>query len=216
MEIKDIMGHVDHTVLSPTATWNDIEQCVDDAAKYGCATAMVPPCFVDQAYAYAEGRVPIATVIGFPHGNSTMQAKAAEAADAVDNGASEIDMVANLSWIKEGRWKGVAADIRVVKEAIGEVPLKVIIEACLLTDEEKARMCSVCTDAGADWIKTSTGFSSGGATFEDVKLLCDNAPAGLQVKAAGGISSIEDAERFIALGATRLGTSKLVKIVKGL
>ena len=125
-------------------------------------------------------------------------------------------MVANLSWIKEGRWKGVAADIRVVKEAIGDVPLKVIIEACLLTDEEKVRMCSVCADAGADWIKTSTGFSSGGATFEDVKLLCDNAPAGLQVKAAGGISSIEDAERFIALGATRLGTSKLVKIVKGL
>lgn len=214
MDIKDIMGRVDHTVLSPTATSEDIEQCVEDAVAFGCATAMVPPCFVDQAYAIAEGRIPIATVIGFPHGNSTTAAKVAEAKDAVDNGAAEIDMVANISWIKDGRWGGVASDIRQVKEAIGDRPLKVIIECCLLSSLEQIEMCKVCAEAGADYIKTSTGFSTGGATADNVKRLVENAPVGLKVKAAGGISGFEDAALFIELGAERLGTSKLVKIAK--
>lgn len=214
MELSELMKYVDHTVLSPQATWKDITQCIDDAADFGCATAMIPPCFVHPACAYAEGRVPIATVIGFPHGNSTTEAKIAEAADAVKNGAAEIDMVANISAIKEGHFATVECDIASVKYAIGDVPLKVIIECCLLSKDEQAQMCRVCADAGADFIKTSTGFSTGGATFENVKTLVDNAPEGLQVKAAGGISSIEDAEKFIEIGATRLGTSRLVKIAK--
>ena len=216
MELAELMKYVDHTVLSPTATWEDIAQCVDDAAAFGCATAMVPPCFVDQANAHAEGRVPIATVIGFPHGNSTTAAKVAEAKDAVANGAVEIDMVANISWIKDGRWKGVENDIAQVKEAIGSHPLKVIIECCLLSPSEQEKMCDICFAAGADFIKTSTGFSTGGATTSNVKRLVEHVPQGLEVKAAGGISSVEDAEKFIELGATRLGTSRLVKIAKQL
>ena len=214
MDIQEIMKRVDHTVLSPTATTEDIEQCVEDAVAFGCATAMVPPCFVDQAYAVSGGRIPIATVIGFPHGNSTTAAKVAEAADAVANGASEIDMVANISWIKDGRWAGVENDIRQVKEAIGGRCLKVIIECCLLSPLEQIEMCRVCAAAGADYIKTSTGFSTGGATADNVRRLAENAPDGLRVKAAGGISGFEDATLFIELGAERLGTSKLVKIAK--
>ena len=214
MELNELMKYVDHTVLSPQATWKDITQCVDDAADFGCATAMIPPCFVHPACAYAEGRVPIATVIGFPHGNSTTAAKIAEAVDAVTNGAAEIDMVANISAIKDGRWATVKDDIAQVKKSIGKTPLKVIIESCLLSEEEQKTMCDVCFAAGAGYIKTSTGFSTGGATFENVKTLVEHAPEGLQVKAAGGISSIEDAEKFIEIGAMRLGTSRLVKIAK--
>ena len=162
MKIKDIMNHVDHTVLSPTATSEDIENCVGDAIRFGCACAMVPPCFVKFAVDKARGKIPVATVIGFPHGNSTTIAKCAEAADAVANGAGEIDMVANISWIKEGRWEAVEKDIREVKQACDKAPLKVIIETCLLSDEEKIKMCKICGKAGADWIKTSTGFSTSG------------------------------------------------------
>lgn len=214
MERTDIMKHVDHTLLAPTATWDDIKQIVDDGIAYGCASVCIPPSFVQGAAEYADGQVKICTVIGFPNGYNTTLVKAVETRDAVAAGADEIDMVVNLGLVKAGEWEAVERDIAEVRDECRGKILKVIIEACLLEDDEKVRLCKVVADAGADYIKTSTGFSTGGATFDDVKLLADNAPDGLLVKAAGGISDFADAEKFIELGADRLGTSRLVKIAK--
>ena len=212
MDIKSILSKVDHTLLSQTATWEEIKQICDDGIKYGCASVCIPPCHVPGAKRYVGDRMKICTVIGFPNGYMSSAAKAFEAADAVANGADEIDMVINLSMVKDGCWEDVAEDIKAVRRScLGKV-LKVIIECCLLTDEEKMRLCSIVSECGADFIKTSTGFSKGGATRHDVELLRKYSPERLQVKAAGGIASLEDAEDFIALGATRLGTSRIVKL----
>ncbi|HAX84209.1 MAG TPA: deoxyribose-phosphate aldolase, partial [Ruminococcaceae bacterium] len=212
MDIKDILSKVDHTLLSQSATWKEIKQICDDGIKYGCASVCIPASYVKTAAEYVDGKIPVCTVIGFPNGYSTTAAKCFEAEDAVKNGADEIDMVINLSMVKDGCWDAVAKDISAVREATRGHILKVIIECCLLTDEEKVKMCRIVSDCGADYIKTSTGFSTGGATREDVKLLRENCPASVKVKAAGGISSIQDAEDFIALGADRLGTSRIVKL----
>ncbi len=218
MEIKDILAKVDHTLLSPDASWDQIGEICDDGIKYGTASVCIPASFVSDAVKYVDGRLPICTVIGFPNGYSTTASKAYEAADAVKNGAAEVDMVINIGWVKDGRYDDVLCEINAVRAAMDEVKpgliLKVIIETCLLTDEEKIRMCSVVSESGADFIKTSTGFSKGGATFEDIKLFADHVSNGTKIKAAGGITSISDAERFIELGASRLGTSRIVKIVK--
>lgn len=209
---REILSHVDHTLLKPTATAADIDKIIDEGIRYQTASVCIPPSFVAHAAAYAKGRVKICTVIGFPNGYMSTAAKAFEAADAVANGADEIDMVINLSMVKDGCWEDVAEDIKAVRRScLGKV-LKVIIECCLLTDEEKMRMCTIVSECGADFIKTSTGFSKGGATRHDVELLRRCSPDSLQVKAAGGIASLEDAEDFIALGATRLGTSRIVKL----
>ncbi len=219
MEWRDILSHVDHTLLNPAARWEEIRRIVDEGIQYGCASVCIPPAYVKQAAQYAAGRVPICTVIGFPNGYSTAPIKAAEASNAVGNGAQEIDMVVNLGWVKDGLYDQVEAEIRAVKNACqgrvrqGRV-LKVIIETCLLSQEEKVRLCQVVGESGADYIKTSTGFSTGGATFDDVALLRRHTPPHVLVKAAGGISSKEDAERFLALGADRLGTSRMVKLAK--
>ena len=214
MDIKEILRICDHTLLRTDCSSDEIKALCDQAVKYGCASVCIPPCHVAGAKRYAGDKMKICTVIGFPNGYMTTAAKAFEAADAVKNGADEIDMVINLSMVKDGCWVDVANDIRAVREATRGKILKVIIECCLLTDEEKIHMCRIVTDCGADFIKTSTGFSKGGATREDVALLRKYSPANVQVKAAGGISSIEDAEDFVALGATRLGTSRIVKIAE--
>ena len=214
MDIKDILKMCDHTLLRVDCSADETKTLCDQAIKHECASVCIPPCHVAGAKRYVGDKLKICTVIGFPNGYMTTAAKAFEAADAVKNGADEIDMVINLSMVKDGCWNDVIADIKAVRQAcVGKV-LKVIIECCLLTEEEKIRMCSIVAEGGADFIKTSTGFSKGGATRSDVELLRKYSPEHVQVKAAGGISSIEDAEDFIALGATRLGTSRIVKLAE--
>ena len=212
MDISEILKKCDHTLLRVDCTSEEIRALCDQAIRYRCASVCIPPCHVAGAKRYVGDRLKICTVIGFPNGYMTSAAKAFEAADAVKNGADEIDMVINLSMVKDGCWVDVANDIRAVREATKGKILKVIIECCLLTDEEKIHLCKVVSDCGADFIKTSTGFSRGGATREDVQLLRENSPHTLKVKAAGGISSLQDAEDFINLGADRLGTSRIVKL----
>lgn len=211
---KELLSHVDHTLLKPESTWEEIKEICDDAAEYQTASVCIPPSFVKQAAEYLKGRIAVCTVIGFPNGYMTTEAKEFEARDAIEKGADEIDMVINIGWLKEKQYSRIQEEIRRLKAVCGSKVLKVIIEACLLTEEEKARMCQIVTEAGADYIKTSTGFSSGGATFGDVALLAGRVGPGVKVKAAGGISSLADAERFLALGADRLGTSRVVKLVK--
>lgn len=214
MDMHDILSHVDHTLLAPDATRADIRALCDDAMRYRTASVCIPAAYVRFAHDYCAGRMPICTVVGFPNGYATTAAKAFEARDAVENGADEIDMVIHIGAVKDGDWDAVAADIRAVRAACTGKILKVIIETCLLTDDEKRALCRIVGDCGADYIKTSTGFSHSGATFDDVRLMAAHVPAGLRIKAAGGISSLEDAERFLALGADRLGTSRIVKILK--
>lgn len=212
MDISEILKKCDHTLLRVDCTSSEIRTLCDQAIKYRCASVCIPPCHVAGAKRYVGDRLTICTVIGFPNGYMTSAAKAFEAADAVKNGADEIDMVINLSMVKDGAWDEVRNDIMAVRKAIGGKLLKVIIECCLLTDEEKVRMCGIVAECGAEYIKTSTGFSKGGATYSDVSLLRANCPASVKVKAAGGISSLSGAETFINLGAERLGTSRIVKI----
>ena len=212
MDISEILKKCDHTLLRVDCTSSEIKTLCDQAIKYGCASVCIPPCHVAGAKRYVGDRLTICTVIGFPNGYMTSAAKAFEAADAAANGADEIDMVINLSMVKDGAWDDVKKDIMAVRNAVKDKLLKVIIECCLLTDEEKVRMCGIVAECGAEYIKTSTGFSKGGATFSDVELMRANCPASVKVKAAGGISSLSDAETFINLGAERLGTSRIVKI----
>jgi len=214
MELSEILSRCDHTLLKTDATWDDIRAVCDDGIRFHTATVCIPASFVREAKAYVGDRLKICTVAGFPNGYSTTAAKCFEAKDAVANGADEVDMVVNVGWIKDGRFDDVQNEIHAVKEACGSHILKVIIETCLLTEEEKIRMCEVVSRSGADFIKTSTGFSTGGATREDVALMRAHSAPHLQVKAAGGISTLEDAEAYLALGATRLGTSRIVKIAK--
>lgn len=214
MDKNAILGKVDHTLLAQSATWADIKQILDDGIKYGTASACIPAAYVKQAVEYVDGKLPICTVIGFPNGYSTMAVKVFEATDAVANGAAEIDMVINIGFLKDGRYDEVEEEIRRIHEACRGRILKVIIETCLLTDEEKIKACELVTKAGAEFIKTSTGFSTAGATFDDVKLMREHVAPEVKVKAAGGISSFDDAEKFIQLGADRLGTSRLVKLIK--
>ena len=214
MNIQDIMKKVDHTLLGQAATWEEIRQILDDAMKYGTASACIPASYVKQAAEYVQGKLPICTVIGFPNGYSTTATKVFETKDAIANGAAEIDMVINVGMLKDKRYAELEEEIRQIHEACGGKILKVIIETCLLTDEEKIKMCEIVTNAGAEFIKTSTGFSTAGATFDDVTLMRKHVGPQVQVKAAGGISSFDDAEEFIELGAARLGTSRLVKIMK--
>ncbi|MBQ6314974.1 MAG: deoxyribose-phosphate aldolase [Mogibacterium sp.] len=214
MDVKEILSHVDHTLLKQTSTWEEIKAIVDDGIKYQTASVCIPPSYVAQAAEYAQGRVKICTVIGFPNGYNTTAVKAFETGDAIDAGADEIDMVINLGWVKDGKWEDIENEIRTLKDICGDHILKVIIETCMLTEEEKVRMCEIVTFAGADYIKTSTGFGGGGATFEDIELFSKNIGEGVKMKAAGGISGLEDAEKFLELGADRLGTSRIVKVVK--
>lgn len=214
MELKKILSYCDHTLLSQTATWDEIKAICDDGMKYATASVCIPACFVKKAKEYVGEKLAICTVIGFPNGYSTMESKCFETADAVKNGADEIDMVINVGLVKEGRYDAVLEEIKAVKAACDGKLLKVIIETCLLTDEEKIEMCRVVSQSGAEYIKTSTGFSTGGATFHDVELFAAHVEKHVKIKAAGGISSLEDAEKFIALGASRLGTSRIVKIAK--
>lgn len=214
MDINDILSKVDHTLLSQTATWNEIKRICDDGIKYGCASVCIPASYVKQAAEYVDGKIPVCTVIGFPNGYSTTSAKCFEAEDAVKNGAEEIDMVINIGALKDKKYGFMLDEINAVKKACHGKLLKVIIETCLLTDEEKVRMCEIISESDADFIKTSTGFSTGGATREDVALFAKHVSNGTKIKAAGGIASIADAEDFIKLGADRLGTSRIVKLVK--
>lgn len=216
MELSEILSRCDHTLLSVGATSEEIRNLCDEAIEYGCASVCIPACHVRGAKAYVGDQMKVCTVIGFPNGYSTTESKAFEAEDAIKNGADEIDMVANIAMAKDGFWNGVLEDIIAVRKATEGKVLKVIIECCLLTDEEKREMCRVVTQSGADYIKTSTGFSTGGATFDDVALLRRFSGFDVKVKAAGGIKSIADAEKFIELGADRLGTSRLVKLAKEL
>ena len=214
MDIKDILAKCDHTLLSQTATWEEIRAICDDGMKYGCASVCIPASYVKQAAEYVAGKLPICTVIGFPNGYATTAAKCFMASDAVDNGAEEVDMVINLGWVKDKKWDELLEEIKAIKAACKGKLLKVIIETCLLTDEEKVKMCEIVTASGAEYIKTSTGFGGGGATREDVALFAKHIGPNVKIKAAGGIASIADAEDFIALGASRLGTSRIVKAVK--
>lgn len=214
MEIKEILAHVDHTLLAQTATWDEIRAICDDGIKYKTASVCIPPCYVARAKKYAGNKLAICTVIGFPNGYNTANAKVAEAEDAVKNGADELDMVINIGYLKAGDYAAVKDEIVKLKKVCGHRILKVIIEACLLTDEEKVKMCGIVTEAGADFIKTSTGFSKSGATREDIKLFAANIGAGVAMKAAGGIRSIADAEDYLNLGCKRLGTSAIVKLAK--
>ena len=211
MDIKEILKHVDHTLLLQGSTWEEIKQICDDAMKYETASVCIPPCYVKQAAEYMGDRMAVCTVIGFPNGNVTTETKAFETKDALENGASEIDMVINIGWLKDKKYDLVENEIRKLKEICGDKILKVIIETCFLTDEEKIKMCEIVTNAGADYIKTSTGFGGAGATFDDIKLFAEHIGPNVKMKAAGGIS---DAETFLNLGADRLGTSRIVKIVK--
>ena len=214
MTQKDILAKVDHTLLAQTATWEEIRQICDDGMRYETASVCIPPSYVEQAKNYVGGRLKICTVIGFPNGYNTTAVKEFETKDALKKGADEIDMVINLGWVKDGRFDLVEKEIRILKDACGGNVLKVIIETCLLTEEEKVKMCEVVTNSGADFIKTSTGFSTSGATFADVALFKEHVGPQVKIKAAGGISSFADAEKFVELGADRLGTSRLVKIMK--
>lgn len=214
MEKEKIAEYVDHTLLAQTATWEEIRQICDDACTYHTASVCVPPSYVKHCSEYLNGRVAVCTVIGFPNGYNTTAAKVFETKDAVANGADEIDMVINLGWVKEKNYAAVLDEIRQVKEACGGKLLKVIIETCLLTEEEKIEMCRVVTESGAEFIKTSTGFSTAGATFADIELFAKHIGPEVRMKAAGGISSFADAEKFLELGASRLGTSRIVKLMK--
>ena len=216
MELNEILSKVDHTLLAQTATWQEIRAICDDGIKYHTASVCIPASYVKQAAEYVDGKLTICTVIGFPNGYSTTASKCFEATDAVHNGAEEVDMVINIGWVKDQRWDDLLEEIKAVKQHCEGRLLKVIIETCLLTDEEKIKMCEIVSDSGADYIKTSTGFSTAGATFHDVELFAKHVKPGVKIKAAGGISSLEDAEKFIELGAARLGTSRVVKIVKKL
>ena len=216
MDINAILSSCDHTLLLQDATWDEIRVICDDAKTYKTASVCIPPCYVKKASAYLAGQIPVCTVIGFPNGNSTTETKVFETKDALKNGADEIDMVINIGMLKAGEYDYVLDEIKRIKEACGSHILKVIIETCLLTDEEKIKMCEIVTQAGADFIKTSTGFSTGGATFSDVELFAKHIGENVRIKAAGGISSLEDAKKFLQLGASRLGTSRVVKLVKGL
>lgn len=231
--VNEILSHVDHTLLLQTATWEQIRQICDDAVSYRTASVCIPPCHVRQAAEYLAEKaraekagaeippggspakvIPVCTVIGFPNGNMTTRTKVFEAQDAIADGAAEIDMVINIGWLKEKAYGRIEEEIRALKQACGERILKVIIETCFLTREEKIKMCEIVTRAGADYIKTSTGFGTGGATFEDVQLFAEHVGENVRIKAAGGISSMEDAQKFLSLGADRLGTSRIVRIVK--
>ena len=214
MDIKKILGAVDHTLLAQGAVWNEIRALCDDGMRYGCASVCIPPSYVKQAKDYVGDRLKICTVIGFPNGYNTTAVKCFETADAVKNGADEIDMVINIGWLKDKRYDDILNEINAIKDACSGKLLKVIIETCLLTDEEKVTMCKIVSVSKADYIKTSTGFSTAGATKDDIKLFAANVAGGTLIKAAGGIASIADAEDFLALGASRLGTSRIVKIVK--
>lgn len=214
MELSQILSKCDHTLLAQTATWEQIRALCDDGITYHTASVCIPASYVRQAKDYVGSRVAVCTVIGFPNGYDTTAAKCFMAADAVANGADEVDMVINLGWVKDGKFDLVLEEIRRVKAACGKKLLKVIIETCLLTQEEKIKLCQVVTDSGADFIKTSTGFSKGGATFEDIALFARHIGTNVKIKAAGGIASLEDAEKFISLGADRLGTSRIVKLAK--
>lgn len=214
MDREEILNKVDHTLLAQTATWEEIREILDDAMKYHTASACIPAAYVKQAAEYVQGRLPICTVIGFPNGYHTTAVKVFETKDAVANGASEIDMVINIGFLKDKRYEEIEEEIRQVHAACEGKILKVIIETCLLTEEEKIKMCEIVTKAGAEFIKTSTGFSTGGATFEDVELMRKHVGANVKVKAAGGIASFADEEKFVDLGADRLGTSRLIKIMK--
>ena len=216
MELSDILKKCDHTLLSQTATWAEIQAICDDGIKYSTASVCIPAAYVRQAKDYVGDKLAICTVIGFPNGYATTAAKCFMASDAVENGADEVDMVINIGWAKDGKWSDITEEIAAIKEACNGKLLKVIIETCLLTDEEKIALCKCVSDSGADYIKTSTGFSKAGATFHDVELFAKHIAPHVKIKAAGGISSIEDAEEFIRLGADRLGTSRIVKIAKGL
>ena len=216
MELSEILSKCDHTLLSQTATWAEIKAICDDGMKYHTASVCIPASYVRQAKEYVGDKLAICTVIGFPNGYDTTAAKCFMATDAVDNGADEVDMVINLGWVKDGRYDAVEREISAIKKACKGKLLKVIIETCLLSDEEKVEMCHVVTRSGADYIKTSTGFSKAGATFHDVELFAANVGPNVKIKAAGGISSLEDAEKFIALGASRLGTSRIVKLAKAM
>ena len=215
-ELKKILAAVDHTLLAQGATWQEIQALCDDGIQYGCASVCIPASYVAQAADYMAGKLPICTVIGFPNGYSTTAAKCAETRDAVANGAEEIDMVINIGWVKDGLYDQVLQEIRLVKKACGGKLLKVIIETCLLTDEEKKELCRVVSESGAEYIKTSTGFAGGGATREDVALFKAHVAPHVKIKAAGGIADLKDAADFMALGADRLGTSRIVKAVKAM
>ena len=214
MDNKEILKMVDHTLLLQTSTWEEIKQICDDAMKYGTASVCIPPCYVKQASDYMGDKMTVCTVIGFPNGNCTTATKVFETKDAIANGAKEIDMVINIGQLKAKNYDYVLNEIKEIKAVCQDKILKVIIETCLLTDEEKIKMCEIVTESGADFIKTSTGFSTAGATFDDVELFAKHVGENVRIKAAGGISSLDDAERFMELGATRLGTSRIVKIVK--
>ena len=216
MELKDILAKCDHTLLGQASTWADIKAICDDGMKYQTASVCIPASFVKQAKDYVGDKLAICTVIGFPNGYATTASKCFMTADAVANGADEVDMVINIGWAKEGKWDEITAEIAAIKKACNGKLLKVIIETCLLTDEEKIALCKCVSDSGADYIKTSTGFSTAGATFADVELFAKHVAPHVKIKAAGGISSLEDAEKFIQLGASRLGTSRVVKIATGL
>ena len=213
-ELQNILSRVDHTLLSQTATWAEIKAICDDGVKYGCASVCIPASYVKQAAEYVDGKIAICTVIGFPNGYDTTAAKCFMASDAVANGADEVDMVINIGMLKDGRDDEVLAEINAIKAACAGHTLKVIIETCLLSEDEKIRMCDIVSKSDADFIKTSTGFSTAGATFDDVALMKAHMKPGKGIKAAGGIASLDDAYRFIELGATRLGTSRIVKLVK--
>ena len=214
MDTSKILSHVDHTLLKQTATWEDIKNIIDEGIEYGTASVCIPPSYVRQASEYAGGRVPICTVIGFPNGYNTTAVKAFETSDALDNGADEIDMVINLGWVKDRKWDEIENEISVLKDICEDHILKVIVETSMLTLEEKIKMCEVVTFAGADYIKTSTGFGGGGATFDDVELFSKHVGDDVKVKASGGIAGLEDAEKFLELCADRLGTSRIVKAIK--
>ena len=214
MDKKEILSKVDHTLLGQSSTWQEIRVILEDGMKFGCASACIPACYVKKAVEYVEGKLPICTVIGFPNGYHTTAVKVLETKDAIANGASEIDMVINVGYLKDKRYEELEEEIRQIHDACEGKILKVIIETCLLTEEEKIKMCEIVTNAGAEYIKTSTGFSTAGATFADVELMRKYVGKEVKVKAAGGISSFDDAEKFISLGADRLGTSRLVKIMK--
>ncbi len=214
MDLRKLCSMVDHTLLKQTATWDQIKTLCDEAMEFGTASVCIPPCYVKQAHDYVQGKLTICTVVGFPNGNMTTNAKEFETLEALANGAEEIDMVINIGMLRAGNTDYVANEIRRLKEACGRRILKVIIETCLLTEEEKKTMCRIVTDCGADFIKTSTGFSTGGATPEDIKLFAENVGPNVRIKAAGGIATLEDAENFVKLGATRLGTSRVLKLVR--
>ena len=214
MELEKILSAVDHTLLAQGATWEKITAICDDGIKYHTASVCIPASYVERAKEYVGDKVAVCTVIGFPNGYSTTATKCFETEDAIKNGADEIDMVINIGWLKDKRYDDLLAEIKAVKAACSGHILKVIIETCLLTDEEKIKMCEIVSKSGADFIKTSTGFSTGGATFDDIALFAAHVESHVRIKAAGGISSLEDAEKFLALGASRLGTSRIVKIVK--